>query len=297
MVNRAPPSSGPARTQHFKAQQKEQALADAREKEAQKRKETIAANTKRVAAHLLSGLSSQLDRYGASAEGGPGPGAELTAGWTVEFNLPRVSGDPEGVQRGQRINSKDRSVVYVTPDGRRFSSREAIAKHFELQAPEEEPKGPTDKNGKPKKPKPAPPPYEPPPVQTESGKLAFEVERVLDVRAIPMYVCVCGSACSGGSVAVGAGISSPSQAKPEPEPDAASASVVAAHPDPDPDPDPTPSPTQAGAAAQARRARVPRALGRLRPGRGLVGTREGLYGPHAGAPYLLWLYSLWPYSP
>ena len=67
----------------------------------------------------------------------------------------------------------------------------AIAKHFELQAPEEEPKGPTDKNGKPKKPKPAPPPYEPPPVQTESGKLAFEVERVLDVRAIPMYVCAC----------------------------------------------------------------------------------------------------------
>ena len=200
MVNRALPGSGPARTQHYKAQQKEQALADAREKEAQKRKETIAANTKRVAAHLLSGLSSQLDRYGASAEGGPGPGAELTAGWTVVFNLPRVSGDPEGVQRGQRINSKDRSVVYITPDGQRFGSREAVAKHFELEAPEEEPKGPVDKNGKPKKPKPAPPPYEPPPVQTESGKLAFEVERILDVRAICACVRARARACVWVSV-------------------------------------------------------------------------------------------------
>jgi hypothetical protein len=190
MVKRSLPSSGPARTQHQKAQQKEQALADAREKEAEKRKETIAINTKRVEVHLLSGLSSQLDRYGAKAEGGPGPGAKLTAGWTVEFNLPRVSGDPEGVPRGQRINSRDRSVVYVTPDGQRFGSRETVAKHFGLEAPEEEPKGPADKNGKPKKPKPAPPPYEPPPVQTESGKLAFEVERVLDVRAI----CVCARA-------------------------------------------------------------------------------------------------------
>ena len=181
MLRRALPSSGPARTQHFKAQQKEQALADAREREAKASKVRIVANTKRVATHLLSGLGTQLDRYGARAEGGPGPGAELTAGWTVEFDLPRVSGDPEGVQRGQRINSKDRSVVYVTTDGQRFASREAIAKHFGLEVPEEEVR-PADKNGKPKKPKPTPPPYEPPPVQMESGQLAFEVERVLDVR-------------------------------------------------------------------------------------------------------------------
>ena len=182
MVNRALANAGPSLSQHAKSVQKELALADAREKEAKKSQETIAANTKRVSVHLLKSLASQLDRFGASAEGGPGPGADLTAGWTVEFNLARVSGDPEGVPRGQRINSKDRSVVYISPDGQRFGSKQAVAKHFGLKAPEEEPKGPVDRNGKPKKPKPPPAPYEPPPVQTESGKLAFEVERVLDVR-------------------------------------------------------------------------------------------------------------------
>ena len=97
MVNRALANAGPSLSQHAKSVQKELALADAREKEAKKSKETIAANTKRVSVHLLKSLASQLDRFGASAEGGPGPGADLTAGWTVEFNLARVSGDPEGV--------------------------------------------------------------------------------------------------------------------------------------------------------------------------------------------------------
>lgn len=231
MLRRPLPNSGPARTQHIKAQQKEQAQADARELEAKASKVRVAANTKRVAAHLLSGLGTQLDRYGARAPGGPGPGAELTAGWTVEFDLARVSGDPEGVQRGQRVNSKDRSVAYVTPDGRRFGSREAIAKHFGLEAPEEESR-PADKNGKPKKLKPEPPPYEPPPVQTESGQLAFEVERVLDVRHVDLHMhpdtttCACtGNGCI---------------ARHQPSP-------------------PTPGP-HAGAAAQARRAGVPRTV-------------------------------------
>ena len=75
MVNRALANAGPSLSQHAKSVQKELALADAREKEAKKSKETIAANTKRVSVHLLKSLASQLDRFGASAEGGPGPGA------------------------------------------------------------------------------------------------------------------------------------------------------------------------------------------------------------------------------
>lgn len=182
-------AAGPGRTQKVKSQQKEEALAAAREHERLAAQERISTNTQRVAAALLHGLGAHLDRLGAQADGGDA-GAARIAGWTVQFNLARVSGDPEGVQRGQRINSKDRSIAYVAPDGHRFATRDAVAAHFGIEEPvaEEErrrPPGGAAGGGGGKRPRAdrAPPPvHEPPPVTTDSGQLAFEVDRVLDVR-------------------------------------------------------------------------------------------------------------------
>ena len=77
------------------------------------RLERIEANRLRVSMQLMSGLAKDV---------GSGS-AELLEGWTVKFDLERVTHDPEGEQRGPPINSRDRSIVFISPAGKKFKSR------------------------------------------------------------------------------------------------------------------------------------------------------------------------------
>ena len=84
---------------------------------------------------------------GGGGAGGGGAGADWSTaptgrlgGWRATFNLERVSGDPEGVQRGQKMNARDKSIRFVAPGGKGgFASRQAVAAHFGLQPPPVEP--------------------------------------------------------------------------------------------------------------------------------------------------------------
>ena len=157
---------------------------DSKEQDLAAWQERIDAATDRIEAALLTLLGKHLGAAAAlkvdtdaSSTGGASDDWTTSgrlAGWRAIFNLGRVSGDPEGVQRGQKMNSKDRSIKYIAPSGRRFATRQQVASHFDLDVVEKEEEPPSP-------PQPKKPVKEPPPVQTDAG-LAFEVDRILDVR-------------------------------------------------------------------------------------------------------------------
>lgn len=158
--------------------------ADSKERDRAAWQERIDTATDRVEAALLALLGKHLGAAAARKGGDAGSSSSKEgdddwttsghlAGWTAIFNLERVSGDPEGAQRGQRMNGRDRSIRYVSPNGRRFATRQQVASHFGLDVVEQEERPPSPPPKKPVK--------EPPPVQTDAG-LAFEVDRILDVR-------------------------------------------------------------------------------------------------------------------
>ena len=137
----------------------------AKEREELARRHNIEAARTRIEAVLLKGLSRELGDERA------------LEGWTARFDLARVSGDPEGVQRGPRLNTRDKSILFVAPDGTAWK-RQAVIEHFVAH---EEPEQGGEEEEEEEESKPAAPVKEPPPVETDAG-LAFEVDRILDVR-------------------------------------------------------------------------------------------------------------------
>ena len=139
----------------------------AKEREELVRKQNIEAARTRIEAVLLKGLRRELSDD------------QALDGWTARFDLVRVSGDPEGVQRGPRLNTRDKSILFVDPDGKTWK-RQAVIDHF---APQEEPEQEgEDDDDDDEESGTAAPVKEPPPVETDAGVLAFEVDRILDVR-------------------------------------------------------------------------------------------------------------------
>ena len=130
------------------------------------RSRRIAGNRDRVEKYLLDLLAKDIRAI-------EGQGDFDVAGWSVKFDLERVSGDPEGEQRGQRVNSRDKSIKFHAPDGQLFKGREAAVAFFTPEEESEEEEEIT------------PPALVGAPVQTEEGELAFEVGRILDVRINP----------------------------------------------------------------------------------------------------------------
>jgi hypothetical protein len=126
--------------------------------------ERIAAGRLRCESALLAGLAKEVGD------------ASLLDGWTVTFDLEGVSGDPEGVQRGPRMNSRHKSIKFIDPEGGCYTRSEALQhlnpKNEDENADEEEAPARS-----------AAPVKEPPPVETDAG-LAFEVDRLLDVRMV-----------------------------------------------------------------------------------------------------------------
>ena len=140
--------------------------AAAKEKESQAAAERLEANRKAVEDHLLQKLAKDL-----------GGGVDLK-GWVVQFDLERLTGHPRGERTGQALSTRDKSIRYLAPTGKVLKTREAVAQHLGLvkeedEEVEEERSSAAAKSAKPIK--------EPPPVEI-GDELAFEVERLLDVR-------------------------------------------------------------------------------------------------------------------
>ena len=131
-----------------------------------------AENQERISGILIKGLAKELGD------------TKMLEGWSVLFDLLQVSGDPDGVQRGPRLNSRDKSIVFVSPEGKKFKSRESVAKHFGIERPSKKKQDEADDDKTEEGSSPAAASarvFEPRPVETEAG-LAFEVDRVIDER-------------------------------------------------------------------------------------------------------------------
>ena len=156
-------SSGKNKGRHAYSCRPHQQKEEARQAAASER---YAAGYARVRGALLARLARDVGDHSGEV-----------ADWEVIFDLERVSGDPEGVARGHRLNMRDKSIKYVSPDGQVFKTREAVVQHFvptdsnEAEEEEEE-----------KEEAVVAPVKEPPPVEIDGGELAFEVERIIDER-------------------------------------------------------------------------------------------------------------------
>ena len=141
------------------------------ERERKEREQRVQANHDQIASLLLLKLHTEVR----------GDGVDLS-GWTVTFDIERITGHPEGERTGQPLNTRDKSVRYISPEGRAFKTREAVAEHLGVAREEEPEAEETEGSSKDAKPsKDARPVKEPPPVEV-AGELAFEVDRLLDVR-------------------------------------------------------------------------------------------------------------------
>ena len=149
------------------------------------RRERIEFNKARVQKLIMGSLALELRNAGGDGN--------LLEGWTAKFDLCGVTGDPEGEQRRPLVNVRHKSIVFVAPWGKKFTSRDAVFSHLGVER---------KSNGSNSSSKgrsggargtnraedaenlPPAPVTEPPPVKTDEGLLAFEVERILDVRCM-----------------------------------------------------------------------------------------------------------------
>ena len=99
----------------------ERARKAARERDELDRQAAKEAARERVESVLLKGLAKELKGN-----------EELLRGWTVKFDLIKVTGDPEGMLRGPPINTRHKSIKFVAPDDKVFNTRQAVVAHFGL---------------------------------------------------------------------------------------------------------------------------------------------------------------------
>ena len=89
------------------------------ERERKEREQRVQANHDQIASLLLLKLHTEVK----------GEGVDLS-GWTVTFDIERITGHPEGERTGQPLNTRDKSIRYISPEARAFKTREAVADHL-----------------------------------------------------------------------------------------------------------------------------------------------------------------------
>ena len=85
-----------------------------KERERKERQQRIQANHDRIASTLLLKLQNEVLSEGVDI-----------SGWTVTFDIERITGHPEGERTGQPLNTRDKSIRYVSPEGQAFKTRKA----------------------------------------------------------------------------------------------------------------------------------------------------------------------------